>query len=65
MEMSSLYIEHGSAVVQGGGGEGCVFLQHPIPHPCLLLAHVQWLKGIVQPFELGGETRLIRSAVKK
>jgi hypothetical protein len=23
------------------------------------------LKGIVQPFELGGETRLIRSAVKK
>ncbi len=22
------------------------------------------LKGIVQPFELGGETRLIRSAVK-
>jgi hypothetical protein len=22
-------------------------------------------KGIVQPFELGGETRLIRSAVKK
>ncbi len=23
------------------------------------------IKGIVQPFELGGETRLIRSAVKK
>ncbi len=23
------------------------------------------VKGIVQPFELGGETRLIRSAVKK
>jgi hypothetical protein len=25
----------------------------------------QLLKGIVQPFELGGETRLIRSDVKK
>jgi hypothetical protein len=24
----------------------------------------QVLKGIVQPFELGGETRLLRSAVK-
>ncbi len=26
--------------------------------------YVSAVKGIVQPFELGGETRLIRSAVK-
>jgi hypothetical protein len=25
---------------------------------------ITYIKGIVQPFELGGETRLIRSAVK-
>ncbi len=31
---------------------------------CLKLGPHMWVKGIVQPFELGGETRLIRSAVK-
>jgi hypothetical protein len=29
-----------------------------------LVVNLGGLKGIVQPFELGGETRLIRSAVK-
>jgi hypothetical protein len=44
MDMSSLYIEHESTVVQGGGGEGGVFLSHA--HLCLLMAHVQWLNDI-------------------
>jgi hypothetical protein len=30
----------------------------------LLRESLSQLKGIVQPFEMGGETRLIRSAVK-
>jgi hypothetical protein len=33
-------------------------------HEILMFMQIYRVKGIVQPFELGGVTRLIRSAVK-
>jgi hypothetical protein len=43
------------------GGGGCALLL--VAHLCGLSVG-KFIKGIFQPFELGGMTRLIRSAVK-
>jgi hypothetical protein len=58
-QLSAVLLEHGLDPLYGLGAQ-----PHRGAAPCRHLKQTHQIKGIVQPFELGSETRLIRSAVK-